>query len=194
MGDLGEIQARDKFYNYLKTANNIQIQRGERGIFRSSYDEAVQAFPNKEIITAPTGLKLKNRLSDEVYTSPIDGLFTTKEWADAIRVGDELVSSGLTKSAAYRYLLLLPKGITQIAKTVLGPLTHARNFTSAFVTTIHRGNLFISPVEMLKYMGRSMQSIQPQLLYKLTGNPRFRNTEEGQQLYKFLLEEGVVNQ
>ena len=76
----------------------------------------MQAFPNKEIITAPTGLKLKNRLSDEVYTSPIDGLFTTKEWADAIRVGDELVSSGLTKSAAYRYLLLLPKRITQIAK------------------------------------------------------------------------------
>ena len=194
MGDLGEIQARDKFYNYLKTANNIQIQRGERGIFRSSYDEAVQAFPNKEILTAPTGLKLKNRLSDEVYTSPIDGLFTTKEWADAIRIGDELVSSGLTKSAAYRYLLLLPKGITQIAKTVLGPLTHARNFTSAFVTTIHRGNLFIDPREMLKYMGRSMQSIQPQILYKLTGNPRFRNTEQGQQLYKFLLEEGVVNQ
>tara|TARA_Y100001937_G_scaffold25692_1_gene36842 strand:+ start:102 stop:1904 length:1803 start_codon:yes stop_codon:yes gene_type:complete len=38
------------------------------------------------------------------------------------------------------------------------------------------------------------KATQPQALYRATGNPRFRNTPEGQGLYKFLLEEGVVNQ
>ena len=31
-------------------------------------------------------------------------------------------------------------------------------------------------------------------MYRATGNPRFRNTPQDQGLYKFLLEEGVVNQ
>ena len=194
MGDLANIRARDRFYNFLKKSSDAEIKEGGRGIFRKSYDEARQAFPNKEIIKDPRGLKLQTRLSDELYTSPLDGSFTTKEWADAIKLGDELVSSGLTKSAAYRYLVLLPKGLTQVGKTVLGPLTQMRNFSSSFLTTIHSGNIFIDPKKILEFHKKSLQSIQPQVLYKITGNPRFRNTEAGQQLYKYLLEEGVVNQ
>ena len=41
---------------------------------------------------------------------------------------------------------------------------------------------------------QAVKSAQPQLLYRATGNPRFRNTPQDQGLYKFLLEEGVVNQ
>ena len=89
-------------------------------------------FPNKEILSAAKGLKLETRLSDEVYTSPLDGLFTTKEWADAIKQGDEILATGLAKSAVYRYLVLVPKGLTQVGKTVLGPVTQIRNFTSNF--------------------------------------------------------------
>lgn len=194
MGDLANIRARDRFYNFLKQSSDAEIKAGGRGIFRGSYDEARQAFPNKEIIKDPRGLKLQTRLSDELYTSPLDGLYTTREWADAIKLGDDLVSSGLTKSAAYRYLVLLPKGLTQVGKTVLGPLTQMRNFSSSFLTTIHSGNIFIDPRKILEFHKKSLQTIQPQVLYKLTGNPRFRNTPAGQQLYKYLLESGVVNQ
>jgi len=44
----------------------------------------------------------------------------------------------ITKSLAYRYLFLIPKGLTQAGKTVLGPFTHGRNFTSGAVTTIQQ--------------------------------------------------------
>lgn len=194
MGDLANIRARDNFYNFLKQSSDAEIRAGGRGIFRGSYDEARQAFPNKEIITAPTGLKLQTRLSDELYTSPLDGLFTTKEWAEAIKLGDELVSSGLTKSAFYRYAVLLPKGLSNAGKTVLGPLTQMRNFTSSFLTSLHSGNIFIDPRKILEFHKRSLQAIQPQVLYRLTGNPAFRNVPEAQKLYRYLLEEGVTNQ
>ena len=38
------------------------------------------------------------------------------------------------------------------------------------------------------------KAVQPQLLYRLTGNPKYRNQPEDQAMYRFLLEEGVVNQ
>jgi len=197
MGDLAQIVGRDKFYNQLFAENAINIAKGGKGIFRKSYNEAVNAFPYKEIISAPKGLKLDTRLAEDVYTSPLDTLFTTKEWADAIKQGDEIISTGLMKSAMYRYSVLIPKGLVQIGKTVLGPVTQIRNFTSNFFTTLHNGNLLYfagNPGKFVDYIKQSTQAIQPQLLYKATGNPKYRNTEQGQQLYKFLLEEGVTNQ
>jgi len=197
MGDLAQIVGRDKFYNRLFAENAINIANGGKGIFRKSYNEAVNAFPYKEIITAPKGLKLDTRLAEDVYTSPLDTLFTTKEWADAIKQGDEILSTGLMKSAMYRYLVLVPKGLTQVGKTVLGPVTQIRNFTSNFFTTLHNGNLLYfagNPKKFVDYVKQSTAAIQPQLLYRATGNPKYRNTQPGQQLYKFLLEEGVTNQ
>jgi len=189
MGDLAQILGRDKFYNNLFKENAINIANGGRGIFRKSYDEALQAFPNKEILASAKGLKLETRLSDEVYTSPLDGLFTTKEWAEAIKQGDEILATGLAKSAVYRYLVLVPKGLTQVGKTVLGPVTQIRNFTSNFFTTLHNGNLLYfagNPKKFVDFLKKSTGAIQPQLFR--------RNTPEGQALYKFLLEEGVTNQ
>ena len=43
-------------------------------------------------------------------------------------------------------------------------------------------------------LNTARKTVQPQLLYRLTGNPGFRNVPENQALYRFLLEEGVVNQ
>ena len=189
MGDLAQILGRDKFYNNLFKENAINIANGGRGIFRKSYDEALQAFPNKEILASAKGLKLETRLSDEIYTSPLDTLFTTKEWADAIKQGDEILATGLAKSAVYRYLVLVPKGLTQVGKTVLGPVTQIRNFTSNFFTTLHNGNLLYfagNPKKFVDFIKKSTGAIQPQLFR--------RNTPESQTLYKFLLEEGVTNQ
>ena len=201
MSDLSGILARDNFYSRIikdsdeaikATGKNVGI-----GVVRNTYDEARIAFPNKEIITNDKGLKLKSGLNEEIYTSPLDGKFTTKEWAEAIIRGDEIVNSGLTSSAAWRYLNMLPKGLVQIGKTVLGPLTSARNISSNVVTILHNGNalyLAANPKKAAEFFRKSMAAIQPQFLYKATGNPAYRNTEAGQQLYKFLLEEGVTNQ
>ena len=39
----------------------------------------------------------------------------------------------------------MPKGGAQVSKTVLGPFTHMRNFTSAVAFSLGTGNLFKNP-------------------------------------------------
>ena len=200
MTDLSEIIGRDRFYTQLLTdSNNIAkaLKAGGdagkigRPIFFKNYDDAVLKLPHQDITTSP--LKLKTALPDTVYSSPLDGYFTTKPYAEAIRVGDQLIGSGLTKSLPYRMLMLIPKGLSQAAKTVLGPFTHMRHFFSAMITTVHRGNILIPPKEIFNFANQARRTVQPQLLYRLTGNPKYRNQPTDQALYRFLLEEGVVN-
>jgi hypothetical protein len=183
MTDLGEIVARDNFYTSLLKENDLLLKSGERALFYPSYNSALAKLPFQEI-SKP--LKLRTKLSDEVYTSPLDGMFTTKNWAEAINVGDQIIGSGLTRSLPYRALMLIPKGVSQAGKTILGPFTHMRNFFSAVFTTVHSGNILISPLKLSEFAKTAFNTIQPQLLY--------RNTPKNQQLYRFLLEEGVTNQ
>ena len=192
MTDLADIVSRDKFYTQLLRDSEALLAKGERPLFYKSYNEALKNLPYQEIIRAP--LKLNTRLSDQVYSSPLDGLFTSKSWAESIKQGDEILGSALTRSLPYRAMLLIPKGISQAGKTILGPFTHLRNFFSAVFTTVHSGNILIPPQKLAEFFYQAVKSAQPQLLYRATGNPRFRNTPEDQGLYKFLLEEGVVNQ
>jgi hypothetical protein len=192
MQDLGSVIARDKFYNRLLKESDAFAKRGDSPIFRNSYQQALNAFKGKPI--TPDGIKAVTRLGEELYTSPIDGKFTTKEWAEAIRLGDEIAMSPLTKSFIYRNLVLIPKGLAQMSKTVLGPFTHSRNFFSAALTALHRGNIFINPMKIIEFAGTSRRTIQPQMMYRITGNPKWRNTKQDQALYKFLLDEGVTNQ
>ena len=184
MTDLGDIVARDNFYTSLLKQNDILLKNGERALFYPTYNQALAKLPFQKI--TPKGLKLTTRLSDEVYTSPLDGMFTTQAWADAIKVGDAIVGSGLTRSLPYRALMLIPKGISQAGKTILGPFTHFRNFFSAIFTTVHSGNFLIPPLKLAEFYKTAFNTIQPQLLY--------RNTPQNQKLYRFLLDEGVVNQ
>ncbi len=202
--ELGETIARDKFYQtLLDDSNRIaaalkqgnpDILKGQLGrpIFFKNYNDAVINLPNQEIAKVP--LSLKTALPDTIYKSPLDGYFTTVPYGEAIRVGDAVVGSALTRSAIYRALMLIPKGLSQAAKTILGPFTHARNFFSSMFTTIHRGNILIPPGKIVDFLARSKRSVQPQLLYRMTGNPKFRNQPVDQALYRFLLEEGVTNQ
>ena len=65
---------------------------------------------------------------------------------------------------------------------------------SLLFTTMHRGNILIPPAKIGEFANRSRKTVQPQLLYRMTGNPKYRNAPEDQALYRFLLEEGVTNQ
>ena len=202
--ELAETVARDKFYNQLLADSkriaaalkqgNPDILRGQIGrpIFFRNYNDAVVNLPNQEISKVP--LSLKSGLPETIYKSPLDGYFTTVPYAEAIRVGDAVIGSGITRSLAYRMINLIPKGLSQAAKTILGPFTHARNFFSSMFTTIHRGNILIPPSKIAEFLNKSRKTVQPQLLYRMTGNPAYRNMPEDQSLYRFLLEEGVTNQ
>ena len=192
MTDLGEIVGRDKFYNTLLAGDKAAKAKGEPGMFYKTYASARAAMPNtsrfkgRDIIESRQGLKLDNPLGDLTYTSPLDGLYTRADFAKALREGDKVAQSNLTKSLPYQLLVMIPKGFTQMAKTVLGPFTHARNFFSGAITTLHTGNLLAPIGESVKNLRRSFATIQPQLFS--------RNLPTNQALYRFLLDEGVVNQ
>ena len=179
MADLGGIAARDNFYNTLKILSDQAIKGGGRGLVYPTFDDAIKAFNAKGNLWQPKvsaqGLKLTTNLAEEYYTSPMDGLFTIENIAQALRLGEEIPLSGITKSLAYRYLFLIPKGLTQAGKTVLGPFTHGRNFISGAVTTISTGNILIPPAELAKAASIAWRTIQPQTLYRITGNPKWLN-------------------
>jgi len=201
MTELAETISRDKFYNkLLQDSENIAkaIKSGVdpakvgKPIFYKNYNDAVLGLPYQKITPVP--LSLKTALPETIYKSPLDGYFTTESYAEAIRVGDAVVGNAITRSLPYRIGMLIPKGATQAAKTVLGIFTHARNFFSSMVTTVHRGNILIPPGKIAEFANRARKAVQPQLLYRMTGNPKYRNAPQDQALYRFLLEEGVVNQ
>ena len=204
MTELAETVGRDQFYTKLLDDSkriaaaikqgNPDVIRGQIGrpIFFKNYNDAVVQLPNQTISKIP--LSLKTALPETIYKSPLDGYFTTEPFAEAIRVGDAVVGSSITRSLAYRMLNLIPKGLSQAAKTILGPFTHARNFFSSMFTTIHRGNVLIPPAKIAEFINRSRKAVQPQLLYRMTGDPKYRNMPQDQALYRFLLEEGVTNQ
>ena len=201
MTELAETIGRDKFYReLLRDSDNIakRLKAGAnpgeigRPTYFKSYNDAVINLPNQQITKVP--LSLKTALPETIYKSPLDGYFTRTDFAEAIRVGDAVVGSPLTRSLAWRMGMLIPKGLSQAAKTILGPFTHARNFFSSMFTTIHRGNILIPPLKIAEFLNKSRKAVQPQLLYRMTGNPKFRNMPEDQSLYRFLLEEGVTNQ
>jgi len=185
MSDLSGLVAKNRFYKSIADKSDELIARGERAIVYPTRMEALRGLPNQKIIADKTGLKLKSPLGESVYTSPLDGRFTSESFKDALNFSERLITDDLAKSVLYKHLVLIPKGLTQISKTILGPFTHTRNFITASQFALGTGNLYKNPVTIVKNFKQAFNTIQPQLLY--------RNTPKDQALYKFLLEEQVVS-
>jgi hypothetical protein len=185
MQDLGTLAAKDEFYqNMLKTSDDM-IKQGERGIAYPTRLEAMKAFPNRTVIADPTGLKIQSPLKEDVWANPLNGRFTTTEYDDALKFAEKILFDDIAKNVVYQHLILIPKGLTQISKTILGPLAHTRNFLTSSLFSSATGNLLKNPVTSAMNFKKAWNTIQPQLMY--------RNTPTNQRLYKFLLEENVVS-
>ena len=194
--DFANIAARDTFYNNMKTLSKGMERQGMRGMVYDSWPKASKALPEQEIVPLTN---LPNKLGEEVYTNPLATMWTSADIKAGLKDGFQN-NMKYTKNAVYQYAVLLPKGLVQAGKTVLGPFTHARNFSSGAVTTAALGNLAIPPTEILKMLRTSMRTIQPQFFYRnrpgldITKAGAKEFTEEGgQALYRFLLDEGMVN-
>ena len=177
MQTMSSITARDKFYNKISASGKIVFDNPTK---------AQLNLPNRPGYTdSRFGLQIKSPLGEQFYTNPLNGKFTSKEYEEALKFAEKLPFDSFMKENLYRYLIAVPKGTAQVAKTVLGPFTHMRNFTSAVAFSLGTGNLFKNPAFILKNFKKSFQTVQPQLLY--------RNLPEDQAFYRFLLDEGVVN-
>ena len=185
MSDLSGLVAQNKFFNSIKNESDRLIANGERAIIYPTRLQAINNLKNQKIIADKNGLQITSNLGESVYTNPLNGYFTSEPYADALKFSERLITDSLAKNILYKHLFLVPKGLTQISKTILGPFTHSRNFITASQFALANGNLFKNPVETLKRFKQAFNTIQPQLVY--------RNLPEDQALYRFLLDEQVVS-
>ena len=197
--------ARTATYFDDVAAQNAKVQQGGgRGFFWDSEELA------KAAVNSPgTGIQIQ-KIDDvlqklpggNTIVSPLSGKYTTKEIADGIKnandIGASLTSvirgregaNPAEKAATwfYRNLLLFPKGISQMAKTIFSIPTHLRNFFSAGAFAGANGILFEGLTNPGLLKKAFAEGIDTSALLKLGPG-----SAEAQAAYRELLELGVVN-
>ena len=164
---------------------------GARGFFFDEPLDAQAALPNQEIVALDD--YLQPFFKDEFTVNPLAGKFTTKAIAESLgdseralkflfepRPGATGVEKGLTWG--YRNLILFPKAASQVAKTILAPVTHFRNLFSATGFSAGNGIFFENPL----VVGKAFKEAFPKLQVGRRG-------AEGTEEYRELLRLGVVN-
>jgi hypothetical protein len=121
-------------------------------------------------------------------TNNLDGKFALTGNADALVRGDITQDSKFLRYSIYRNLILYPKAGAQLAKTVLGPVTHMRNFLSAAAFAGANGVLLNNELGALKKAWES--SMGPALAPIKLGKEA---TPQAKAFYNKLLNLGVVN-
>jgi hypothetical protein len=204
MTNLSSVARTATYLDDVAAQNRKVQQEGGRGFFWETEDIA------KEAVQSPTtGIQIV-KLDDVVQklpggnsiANPLSGKFTTKEIADGIKNAND-IGAGLTSVIRgreganpaekavtwfYRNLLLFPKGISQLAKTVLSIPTHLRNFFSAGAFAGANGILFEGLTNPGLLARAFKEGVDTSALLKLGPN-----SAEAQAAYRELLELGVVN-
>ena len=204
MTNLSAVARTASYFDDISLQNRQVQEAGGRGFFWETEDLAKQAVnsPNTGIEIVSIDTVTQKLPGGSTLVSPLAGKFTTKEIADGIKNIND-IGAGLTqvirgreganpaeKAATwfYRNLLLFPKGVSQLAKTVLSIPTHLRNFFSAGAFASANGILFeglTNPTLLRKAFG---EGINVSGLLKLGPN-----SPQAQQAYRELLELVVVN-
>ena len=170
IGLLSTIAKRSEFLEGLLKKNDEAIANKTTQLFYSDKTQAIKNLGagglNKIVSLDET---LAPLFKDGILVNRLKGMYTNKETADAFEavnkisdmfVGQKETVFGKGLSWAYKNLILTPKAGAQIAKTVLSPTTHARNFLSATGFSLANGTLFVNPklfAEAAASAGRSVQ-------------------------------------
>tara|TARA_X000001382_G_scaffold125105_1_gene110287 strand:- start:431 stop:4255 length:3825 start_codon:yes stop_codon:yes gene_type:complete len=191
MTKLSGVARKNQMFDEMTTLNDDLITKGQRAFFYDSRADAVRALPNQDIV--PLDDYLLPFFKGDYAVNPLQGKFTSKDIAEGIgnaqnvtkflrgeRAGATLPEKGIVWG--YRNLILFPKALSQIAKTVLSPVTHFRNFFSASAFSGANGVFFENPLIVKNALGKSVKTIQ-------VGT----RSKEANELYRELLELGVVN-
>jgi len=125
------------------------------------------------------GLEGLTGLENMYLKAPIhDGVFNvTNDFLNTNPVG-----------AIYKYAILAPKALSQVAKTVLSPITHARNFITASIFAGANGAFFPSLGD-IKVLSSKVSEAYGLTGKRLTGTM----TQADKELYQRLLKVDVVS-
>ena len=159
-----------------------------RELFGTDYELVEVIDPGKKLeVTAGKGVKKETRT--ELLQRRGEALSATNPFSESQffarpGVAKALKDTGITQQQPgmigqlYQSLVLYPKGLSQVAKTILSPVTHMRNFVSAsFFAT---ANGIIPDGEAIKQAYSALQT-------------PLKGTRQQNDLYEKLLRLGVVN-
>jgi len=154
------------------------------------------ARANKEAMSTLSNTnKWKQYINNTGVPTPLDGKYIQAPSYDQI-LG--VTSDWLNKSSVgtfYKYAVLAPKAGSQIAKTILSPLTHVRNLLSAGAFVAANGAAFPNYGDVKQLLPESLggRAIYKQA-YDLTGKRIFGTmTKTDEALYQRLLKVGVTD-
>jgi len=175
---LSVLSRRNVFFDDILKESDALKANGKRGMIYDTYDEAVDALGTDiKQIKIDLGRKLEAGV-----TNPLNGKYALKGVADALEQTSTVTKDPSFGMQVYNNLVLYPKATSQIAKTILSPVTHLRNFVSAGAFAAANGILPLNPLKA-KAIKNAYQSLQTGLI----------GTRKQNELYEELLELGVVN-
>ena len=120
----GQLAVKDVDYEIIAPAKGGSIRQTKLGRFE---DVDGKIKPVDEIEAA----RLEELGIIDEITNPIVGKYALKDYAQALKAVDNLGKNKDLPATLYQNLVLYPKATSQMAKTILAPFTHARNFISA---------------------------------------------------------------
>ena len=182
-GAVSAITRRNILLNTLALSSAAAIKAGKRPLFFDSIEQVAE-------IAAKQGDTFDDTMYREIAINsteagignPAAGKIALKEVAEAIEAASGIHQSTWADNAIYRNLVLLPKATSQMAKTILSPVTHARNFISAGAFAVAKGlapGIGITP-RMAKTAWKNLQVAAP-------------GTRAEAEFYQKLARLGVVN-
>ena len=171
---------RGTFWGTKKTAENA-VDFKNTGIEIVKIDDIVKQMPGYGSITNP----LANKYTTKEIAEAIGNANGIDTWLQGFVRGEGKEGAEAAASWFYRNLLLFPKGISQMSKTIFSAPTHIRNFLSAFGFAGANGNLF-EPEFYTKAFGEGVD---------VSGLAKLGPTAPKMQTaYRELQEFGLVNQ
>ena len=176
---------------YKSTGEAKKYAGGESGDFQMIGGEAAEAAQaikadkwidlagplkqiddNKMVVRSTAGKEVDKILN------PLNGKVALRDYAQSFMDTQNAAKSIPTQ--LYNNLVLYPKGMSQMAKTILAPFTHVRNFVSAAAFAGANGILPFGNTADVKAAWRALQVAGP-------------GTRKSNQFYQELLDLGVVN-
>ena len=174
------------------------VPAGTKGFFFATRDAAEEALPFQKIVSLDDYVAPAFR--DDYAVNPLAGQFTSESIAQSLGDSNKILkflfearpdATGVEKLATwgYRNLILFPKAASQVAKTILAPVTHFRNLFSATGFSAANGIFFENPKIVAEAFKDAFGTVQLPFRRGIGDNSRVLADDR----YRKLLRLGVVN-
>ena len=173
--------------------------------FFGTRNAAENSLPNQEIVKLDD--YVANAFKDDYAVNPLAGKYTSRAIADGLSESGKILkflfeprkdATGVEKLATwgYRNLILFPKAASQVAKTILAPVTHFRNIFSATGFSAANGIFFENPAVVAKAFNEALKTVEPGAGIKKFASkytPYKYSEQDFRDSYRKFLRLGVVN-